>query len=769
MAAYQASRRTLDALRARRTSVFGRERRRLRSRLERLARASRVGRTLAVAAPPIAEYLFQERNSSAPRTNRDERRLEQTLNDYVLRAMSNTTPFGELAFVAPARLVSPIAAHEKAEAPQARFHVKRRVSLNRQLLASLVPHLVQMPAFLRLAPLDQDGFRFVVGNRLYFTTRNPATNGLGSLEITPHLSELQAAEAIATAAVSPTIGNLSDSLSRRGFDGPQALHLIRTGLSAGLLKLRLPLGVDWSASLLGLLTGHDSDPDLAIVIALLQRSHDALQSIPALSARRRRRVDAKLREQWEVAVALLNSRFGGNAGRSMPPDQSILYEDVISRSWLTVDADSYSGSLLSLKDWIEATGHLSWRSVEQASMRLYYDARYRGRASVPLTGFFEDYYVRHQALGESPSSGRSSFRLSDSDQYRLVREQREKIVRHLCDRIFASRSIDVTFGIQEIKDLVDTQVTTERRPLSVAALVMPANNDRLVLASGRYFEGFGKYCSRFADSLPTAVREALTDVTSGGGMQFAEIEPDSYFNGDVRFSVRSPLVAVPGGFCDRRGTIRAEELYVRPLGEAGLELTYRGRPLISLDLGFLDVRLATPVRRILSSFMPSWAFGLPNLWPSGSEEDVIRRPSLFLNDNLKLAREAWLVPAARLPKPRASEVDFLDEVDSWRDQLALPRLVFARIRRSDTLRDQEPLPRPPQLFGHLRAWRRSVLVDFDNPFCLERLHMLARAVGNSEPGVLLELERPDPWDDRPGFALNRQCELLLQFDAAGSR
>lgn len=197
--------------------------------------------------------------------------------------------------------------------------------------------------------------------------------------------------------------------------------------------------------------------------------------------------------------------------------------------------------------------------------------------------------------------------------------------------------------------------------------------------------GYGKFVSRFLDLLPPEVLEEQRAINraAANGSRLVEFRDDWRLN----MNLHPPLVD---------GEIGADDpLFVKIGDDDSLWLLHGSARIEVLDLGLQEPSTRSPLHQFVNRVFtraeelarrPMVKAALA-AFPAG-----IMKPRVIYDGRLIIRRRSWTLPKAMLPLRTKAESDaaYFARVDAWREQLGIPRYVFARIRKAVRRDDRKP-------------------------------------------------------------------------------
>ncbi|WP_447001858.1 lantibiotic dehydratase [Saccharothrix isguenensis] len=315
----------------------------------------------------------------------------------------------------------------------------------------------------------------------------------------------------------------------------------------------------------------------------------------------------------------------------------------------------------------------------------------------------------------------------DDPDVRAVVEARDKLAGQVHDGVVTD---DV---LASAADLLPAWAT--RRTGSYGFFAQPTHDGRLVV--NRVYAGFGKFTSRFLDSLPGA-RDAVAHQVRRHTTNPVQFRPVQGFNANLHPLLGAREVGEDARWAD----LAADELDVRhdPVTDE-VRVTHGGVPLDVLYLGFL-IPLALPDRQVplYSDLACGWV-DLDRLRAATVDGDVTARGRLTYGD-VVLARRSW---DFAVPPPVGAEERAALDVARLRARHGLPEHVFVGPDRGPVSAD---------------AYRRALTAgkpqyaDLGDPL---HLRCLPRLLARFPDGVRLSEALPVP-----GAGGGRVVELIAE-------
>ena len=730
--------------------------------------------------------LYEAMESHAagtPPSGRDEK-TERGLLRYYTRASMKATPFATFCTVVPGELVAPPADGPGGDAPprlEGDLHARRSyVRINRALYATLLGHLTARPEVRRhlvVEPnptLDLEEGRFVF---LAVMGRREAFQRVPANEVLRHIASLLQDGGPAT------LGALAGALARdpRVQAAPeQAVAYLDRLLEIGFLRFRTGIDeqdADWDLPLRALLETMDDDHARRCA-ALLRTLRERSEAYARATLHERARLVGEIHAEIEAAFGAM----GLEGGAGLP-----FYEDTTADARAVLElTPGWRRAAETLVEWVRLTARLAEPRGEQATMRHFFDTRYRAGA-VPLLRFYEDFHREHLkehlererelAAGaarreEMEYDVENPFGLELIGALNAARDRlRERILARWRE---APGAEEIRLSLAEVEEAVggvEPQPVACRSVNAFAIPVPPADGSdaALLLQAGRYLPGFGKYFSRFLYLLPEELREAVRVENEGLSRELlAEICGDSHFNGNLHPPLLPWELSYPTGESGAaEKQLRTSEIVVEPDADDPQALALRhaptGRRVVPVDLGFLNYRARPPLYRLLSRFTPPAAFAPPipgRLTPEDDAHAIAHRPRITVEGRVVLARRSWAIPGELFPRIGRDESAsaFFARAVRWQRESGIPESCYLRIL---------VLPDPPAEKGAPAArpahdLEKPQFMDFANPLLVGMLGRMAAGLRSFR--VLVEERLPGPGGVPRHEGAGYATEMVVQID-----
>ncbi|HKV72698.1 MAG TPA: lantibiotic dehydratase [Gemmatimonadales bacterium] len=714
--------------------AFEKERVQSRNRLWEFTRADSFQRGLLLAS----QSLFSTQKHYADTFHGDdlggkERRLERGLLRYALRTAVKATPFATLCVVCAGRVSDSDGDHGRGVRFTGRVESIRTVSrLNKSVLAVLVGALgtradVRKHLRISLNPTitaDASHHVFLTGS-----WRFEAFQKVGRTPLVDLILE------VIKEAPNTTYEGLAKLIAQHPAiecSIEEADAFVGKLLAAGVISARYGINeqeADWGPPFCAALAGCTDEYALSAA-ALVRQLGDILARIDDASAAQ---WPALIREATSACATTLTA-IGQKQDRDLPPIRT----DGIGQGYAEISSEpEFQRVTADLCKYVESTIVLAAPRVSQASMRHFFDTYYpRGKESVSVLTFYEDYYRQHfrehlRKLREAAKRGPAAlsdsalgnpFKLSFIDEIVAAYSSIGRLVQERWRQAPDSEEVHVT--LDEIANITK-DIRQPSFPAGSIALfgnfaASPNDGLRFVTKNLPFTMGHGHFFSRWLHALPELLKETLAASSrSGGGIRYAEICGDNYHNANLHPRLLPWEITYPNAESElSERSIDPTDLLVSPDPEDPHALRLidqaSGERVVPIDLGFVAIDLRPPLYRLLSEFAPPSQFQLmlpQNLTDPtrvkvdqvGSEEEapvhangggpvtngpgvevpdepIIHRPRVVIG-RLVASRRQWIIPKSRLPIREHGESDFAfhARLSNWRADCDLPEQAFARL------------------------------------------------------------------------------------------
>lgn len=686
--------------------------------------------------PSLSELSVYAKQSSIQLNRREQKALD-TLNSYVTRAVTRSTPFGEFVTVVAGLF------NDRELSHSASWTVKNQLQINRSLLPKILSLLFSSTSFLKQAKYSLNPLIIKNEERVFFYgLDNQGNEKLKYLIENSHIKDLINTYSEKWGSI--TVAD-NDELSI------ETLNLIKNGF----IKLEInsfSSDMNWVKYLCDLIQPvHQSSKILNIIFLLLSRSEIIIQQFINSSPKTRNILIKQLQEAWQASFELIKSEYTQESSNlNLHQEFPLVFLDRGSSERLMLDHKSHVSAFESLCTWIKLTGHLSWHRVENAAMRHFFDQYYEEKnQNVSFGNFFRDYYLGFlQKIISLNTTKLEDFSLSQFSKNLEIKGMRNQLDELLISKWNESQEA-INLIAEDLYFLSQSGKSLPSHHTSVSAFIFPLKNGMIALSQGSYQQGHGKYWSRFLSILdPEIMKSTQKLLRSTSNSILAEIRGGDSFTGNIHPVLTDTIIAVPGQWNSiyrKCNILQLSDLLVVRENNSDLSLysSSSNKKVIPLDLGFLDVRQASPVRRILTCFSPHWEFSLQPPW-SFKKNKVIFRPQIVLNGNLILLPCSWLVPGIEITKflqNKDEEARFFQDIYCWRKEYNIPNSVFVRLYLVDDISVRSPFFHNSSYDDRsLMAWRQPQYIDFQNPFSISKLRKLCSKISKKASKYCLQIE-----------------------------
>lgn len=642
-------------------------------------------------------------------------RVERGLLRYLTRAAMKSTPFATLCTVLPAELadgsVGPIAAGRSGIiGPAAQTTTAR---LNKGLYGALVGSLRKSEVIRPYLLVELNPTLSTEADGVVFLSVRDGRESFVRMPENPVLDLVR--EALAEPRRT-SFGSLAASLAAHPMlesTEEEVAGLLNHLLDAGFL--RVAFGV----------AEQDAEWDGPLVRLLEPIPEASMQALTAALRRLRVAADeyAQTESHGRVDVLARARTAGADAleavGRARVFSPLIVLEDASAEARAVVVRDPELDALIDdVTAYITLTREMASVRIEQAIVRHFFDTYYgAGVEDVPLLRFYEDFYREHQKghleRAESLRAGAApdpSYNMNNPfglAEVSAVQGARQRLAALMAERCLASPNAEeIQVTRDDLAGIVSTLPKLPADPSSVELFAAYAPRDargnppRFVI-HGNYVEGFGKFFSRFLHLLPVDVTEALQERNAAWTeLVLAEICGDSNFNANLHPPLMPFELSYPTGESgDSASQIPTGDVVVRRHGDdvhaLALQHAPSGRRILPVDLGFQARDMRPALYQLLGSFTPPSRF-TPHTPDYVDVSDGVRhRPRIVFGTGLVLARRAWFVASAAIPRREPQEAAHLyyARLDRWRREAGIPAEGYLRIRPKPSARSAQSADR----------------------------------------------------------------------------
>ncbi|PIQ09555.1 MAG: hypothetical protein COW71_05855 [Ignavibacteriales bacterium CG18_big_fil_WC_8_21_14_2_50_31_20] len=529
-------------------------------------------------------------------------------------------------------------------------------------------------------------------------------------------------------------------------------------LEIGFIRFKIGISeqeVEWAEKLKIILFPIE-DTHAKTIIALIELLIDKTNEFKNSDVRKRGEILYDLKETIESAF--IRMEIKSNLITDLP-----FYEDATSNCDVKIDAnENFDIIEQNLSKYINFTRKLAYPRFEQISMQHFFQIYYKdSRKEVPLLQFYEDFYREHykEHLDKQQKIKASKYNNEIDDELRSYNTSNPFNLESIGTLQKASRDIQNLIAQKWIDNLKADEIKINYEELSnitkelpeipkshfstslFSQIILPSTAEselRLILPSGKYLLGYGKYFSRFLylfnkdqqNKLYKANNES-TDVI------VAEICGDANFNANLHPPLVKWEISYPtseGGLAEHE--IKSTDLFVEntPNNNTTLKLKHKpsGKYIIPLDLGFLNPMMRPPLFQLLSKFSSPSTFSLPIpeqpfIWQhkilgkkeieetkdaktngeinqennanekqkADNDPKIIYRPRIVFDDNIVVARKCWIISSKIFPAFQQNEEDYnyFIRINRWIKQHNIPAEVYIKITvlpiKRESLKDDD--------------------------------------------------------------------------------
>jgi hypothetical protein len=423
-----------------------------------------------------------------------------------------------------------------------------------------------------------------------------------------------------------------------------------------------------------------------------------------------------------------------------------VYKDLASLKPALIPTHHYQDAEIAFKRWCKRTIGLSWVKAENNILHAYFERAFPNRDSSSLPEFFRSF------LSNPPSKEQSSI-LNDIILWR------KQLLENI-ERIYLEKN-----GCLQDEDLAFLNFQESRAyPLSLAAQILPTQENAWVLPYGAYQHGLGRGCSRFLDLHPSLLKRLRARYSNIDNVIMAELRSPEFFSGNIYPPIFKHGIYLPDQIIRKEKNVESilwTDLIVTKTEKGTLQLTNSaGQLVIPIDLGFLDFRQRHPLYRLLNCFGPFERFTLQLPWGNPNGSQVESRPRLIFEDHLILARKTWRVPlkALKFSKKNEKDCDSAERLLDWAEGHQIPIEGFFRLLDPSHAAFLRPVQRKNILASSvLHRQEKPQYYNFANPFVVKRWRALMNALQEEKLPVLLEMQELLPHSSI--------CELLVYLEA----
>lgn len=525
----------------------------------------------------------------------------------------------------------------------------------------------------------------------------------------------------------------------------EAIGYVDKLIEIGFLRFKVGIPeqqVDWVEPLINILNKVDDENAKKIIHLFTELNKKINQFQDALLEER-----AELLNEMDF---LVKSTFEELEIKSDLIADLPFYEDSTTQSSVLLNELAINEIDNLLVKFISATRKLAYPRTEQASMRKFFDDHYEGDLSIPLLDFYEDFYREHfkehlekqrkiqSNIKDDELKNYNTSNPFNLDVIKKIQEGHNKIQKLIVEKWNNNPNENINLTCEEIKDIISDvpEISLKSNSSSLFSQIVISEDDKsnkLILPSGKYLLGYGKYFSRFLRLFPDKEQNLLFEKNNTlSTCILAEISGDDNFNANLHPPLTEYEISYPTsevGMANKQ--LKCTDIVVgkNPDDEFSLILKdiRNNKEIIPLDLGFLNPMMRPPLFQLLSKFTPpsNYSMHIPerkiihqnktNNNEDGKNEkiktenedvkneeikekivenkidekkpEIIFRPRVTLEDKIILSRRCWIIPKVLFPNMESTDSNFnyFLKVNNWIIENKIPAEVYVKIK---------PLPLP---------------------------------------------------------------------------
>ncbi|GAA2264190.1 hypothetical protein GCM10010232_65350 [Streptomyces amakusaensis] len=477
--------------------------------------------------------------------DRRARKEEAGVLRHAMRAAARTTPLSWFTAVGWGELPPPAGEPRRSwsgtELPPAPAGSVVRV--NRTLVETLTAALITDPVRRATLPHRMCSSPRLSEGRAAFARSRTAFTSARFLSVEDDEVSLAAGEPLrrlaALCETPATLDALAGALAGPG-EHDAALSFLGQVYDAGLLVPVPPVGLQDPDPLSGLAhwlretTGSPRDRELA---SRVEEIAEATHAFGAAEPHRRTALHTGLRERWGALLDEVDRPVGGPAGGDAAAGLTVLSEDVVLAEPVRLDGFLGGADHEALSELSALTELFDLGPVVRRCVRDGFVARYGPGGVCPhVWDFGADAYEAWQratriVAGGSPDAPPGS----GAGQLSALRSELVRAVHRARADSGGGPGEDVVLPAALVTELVRrTPPWATRRPVSYS-LFLQRGHDGL-LCVNQVYGGWGRFTSRFLDSLPPAAVRGTAKAVLGAlapGARAAQIRPVAGFNANL--------------------------------------------------------------------------------------------------------------------------------------------------------------------------------------------------------------------------------------------
>jgi hypothetical protein len=400
----------------------------------------------------------------------------------------------------------------------------------------------------------------------------------------------------------------------------------------------------------------------------------------------------------------------------------VFYEDTLRQNRFLMDKASINKIIEKLNSLLNLIGFLDSSTYEIERMTIYFKSRYKGKESIPVLKFYEDYYRDFKRLDELYYLLRSSdknkadvvkqdpkytkyLEIINNDKGRIERLQSIRLWRTLVEQKVSKLEWKDELNIDE-QFIQDSLQGLDLRPPSKSAkngsfgafMQFFIHGEELNAVVNSVGPGFGRMLGRFLHLFDDIVTGSLRkwNRNADNNIILAECVDASVFNANIHPPLLDYEIWMPNS---NNGLPVEKQISVNDLefcyNKDSHELEIRDKKKLKqvyiLDLGFQGELGRSKLYQMLTKFTLAPVYGTHSLVGVIQEglrskhkselDGIVILPRIVFEDKIALSRKRWEVRIDRLPMKEKGEDDYkyFEKLNTWRISLGIPVEVFISI------------------------------------------------------------------------------------------
>ena len=616
------------------------------------------------------------------------------------------TPFGRLSFTMPARIDGSDCADIQLPWEILGDHTKTEslVHANRRLFRPIWDALMLKPDVLARRRVRRNPTLVRSDNEFKYVSIRNGVDVFQKIRATPALTLICE---ICEKRPELTFEELVESLQpdASGVDERKEIHsyCVRL-LQLGALQVLAPVSEqerDWCTALIEELK---NDPTASETV-------EAVDALRSASQVLRHQDGAEFHRTVQDVRVRLKKAFESLGAQHPAELESPVLEDVASNAELVLYRTKPLARLLSLLGrYVEITSRLSHPAREQARLRKYFEAAFAERESVPILEFFEKYYrdVFEDSVKRESTIAAQSGEGGPPQAWPSSYKGENPLLNCLLQHWKANSQLEeISIAASELSELMPVGQEPASGVISVfCTLSMSTDLCRAIVPFGSHTIGYGKFASRFLPVWPKAYHAELVAENERDCAQLIEYGDDAEHAANLHPQLTTSALLHPASdLKPHEYAIGHEQLrIVRDEGNSArvfIRNETTGKRVVPVDLGFVSPMLRKPFFKFVRAFAPIEGFAV-NVPPAHPNETAIQttgasvsyreddtpdftqvyyRPRVTFEKLVVLARRAWTVSCADIPKRGNSETDsgYFFRLNAWREAAGIPVVCYCKV------------------------------------------------------------------------------------------